>query len=300
MLPTEVALQIFSHLSYQTLLECALVCSRWRALADDQFLWKNLCRARGWQWKQPHRVHTFEVALGMHATEMDEDKDDEGMGDEELEWATGNFGQDFVSSTTDGMDIDMPHAPMISSPKPWSPKFRTRHSAPSILPSLSHALKPNYKLLHQTHIRLHKRFLSSSYRLSALQTRGGPTNAHSNTIYCLQLYTYPDTGVQGLFTGSRDRTVREWNLTTGTVTRVIGGVHEGSVLSICVHKGYIASAGSDHRVAVWDLTENKLIKVITDHEDSVLCVRFGEDRLVSCSKGTFFFLFNQYISQGPS
>jgi hypothetical protein len=37
------------------------------------------------------------------------------------------------------------------------------------------------------------------------------------------------------------------------------------------------------------LEENKLIKVICDHEDSVLCVRFDERQLVSCSKGTCMF-----------
>jgi F-box and WD-40 domain protein 1/11 len=31
--------------------------------------------------------------------------------------------------------------------------------------------------------------------------------------------------------------------------------------------------------------EHKVAKVIDDHEDSVLCVRFDDVRLVSCSKG---------------
>jgi WD40 repeat protein len=161
-----------------------------------------------------------------------------------------------------------------------------RHSAPSVLKTMgpTSILKPDYKLLHQTRTKLHNRFLSSSYRLSALQTRGAPPNAHTNTIYCLQLYTYP-SGLQVLFTGSRDKTIREWNLTTGMVERVISDIHSSSVLSICVHNGFVASAGSDRRVAVWDLENNKLVKVICDHEDSVLCVRFDDERLVSCSKG---------------
>lgn len=212
------------------------------------------------------------------------------MGDEEVDNGTGDNQPEppdssFEPMIPDGEDVQMSSIP--PSPPPQKTKSHTRHSAPSILPSLTSFHKANYKLLHQTHIRLQNRYLSSSYRLSALQTRGGPTNAHTNTIYCLQLYTYSDTGVQVLFTGSRDRTIREWNLTTGTVTRVINGVHEGSVLSICVHGGYVASAGSDRKVAVWNLEENKLVKVIGDHEDSVLCVRFNDERLVSCSKGGF-------------
>jgi len=167
-------------------------------------------------------------------------------------------------------------------------RFRrqARHSAPSLLksPHESSFVIPDYKLLHQTHIKLRNRFMSSSYRLSALQTQGAPTNAHSNTIYCLQLYTYPETGKHVLFTGSRDKTVREWNLSTGMVERVISGVHNSSVLSICVHNGYLASAGGDRQVAIWHLQSDQLVKVLCDHDDSVLCVRFDDRRLVSCSK----------------
>ena len=71
--------------------------------------------------------------------------------------------------------------------------------------------------------------------------------------------------------------------------RVIRGLHESSVLSLCVNGGFVASGGSDRRVVVWDLRKDKLVKVVVDHEDSVLCVRFDEERLVSCSKGGFVF-----------
>ncbi len=160
---------------------------------------------------------------------------------------------------------------------------RNPSSATPIALSIQHQ-RPNFKLLHLTRTRLRHRFLSGSYRLSTLQSRGSPAS-HTNTIYCLQLYTHPETGNQVLFTGSKDRTIKEWDLATGAVLRTIEGVHEGSVLSICVHGDYLASAGSDSNVVVWDLVENKVVKVIDDHEDSVLCVRFDDARLVSCSKG---------------
>ena len=90
-----------------------------------------------------------------------------------------------------------------------------------------------------------------------------------------------------LFTCSRDKSVREWNLNTGMVERVITNVHSSSVLSICAHNGYLASAGSDKQVAIWHLESNQLVKAICDHDDSVLCVRFNDRKLVSCSKGIF-------------
>jgi hypothetical protein len=321
-LPTEVALQIFSYLPSQTLLVCGLVSRRWQSLANDQSLWKILCQARGWAWRNAPRLFPPNTPPPAPRGPDWGDSDDEGMGDsdeedEEDEQTNGidetvdgveaakaeltlmhaeldsGFASMSISSSHSGLPV-LSNAKEASSSSPSS-RFASRSryfSAPSILKSIqgSFAPKPDYKLLHQTHIKIRNRILSTSYRYSALQARGAPTNAHTNTIYCLQLYTYPDSGKQVLFTGSRDKTIREWNLGTSTVERVIANVHSSSILSLCVHNGYLASAGSDRRVAVWHLETNKLVKVLHDHEDSVLCVRFDDRRLVSCSKGEEFFL----------
>ncbi|THH11567.1 hypothetical protein EW146_g8004 [Bondarzewia mesenterica] len=302
LLPTEVALHIFSFLSWKTLLQCALVSHRWQALSNDNSLWRRLCNGRGWLWKEPSPFNRVErLSTGIL---LQDETDDEGMGDEEEATETSsileiNHDSGFASMQMDeASDIfTEPTSPTSSlnqsSPRDRFPELcpptfgqrtRTRHSTPAtLLFPYQTRLRPDYKLLHQTHTRLQHRFLSGSYRLSSLQTRGTP-NSHTNTIYCLQLYTYPETGTQVLFTGSKDWTIKEWNLTTGVVQRIIEGVHEGSVLSICVHNGYLASAGSDRKVAIWDLKQDKLVKVIQDHEDSVLCIRFDDKRLVSCSK----------------
>ncbi|KAF9556007.1 WD40 repeat-like protein [Agrocybe pediades] len=312
-LPTEVALQIFEHLSFKNLLVCGLVSRRWQTLANDQSLWKSLCQARGWTWRHVPRSHNFVASLTPSDTRWVDSDDDEGMGDSDED---GHDEED-EENVLEGIEaakaeLTVMHAELDSGfqstasftaassssftiPKLFqdisqhrarpSPR-RERHSAPSILKSLqeSSIIRPDYKLLHQTHIKLTNRILSASYKRSYLQTRGSTPNAHTNTIYCLQLYTYPDTGKQVLFTGSRDKTVREWNLNTSQVERVISGVHNSSILSICVHNGYLATAGSDRQVAVWDLAANALVRVLTDHDDSVLCVRFDDQRLVSCSK----------------
>jgi len=314
LLPTEVALHIFSFLPWKTLLNCRLISHKWRSLADDPSIWKRLCCARDWRWKQPSACLRSDRSAKDQFTDMfQDDTDDEGMGDEEDEMLEhgsfmmlddSGFASMNMSISQEGLheaDIQEETLPPETSPPdtPKAPSHRIlrmcrfrhlqRHSAPAALTSATSSSDvplsaPDYKLLYWTHMQLQRRMLSGEYRLSVLQTRGTP-NSHSNTIYCLQLYTYPETGTQVLFTGSKDRTVREWNLTTGAVQRVISDMHDGSVLSICVHAGYLASAGSDRRVAVWDLCRNRLVKVIRDHEDSVLCVRFDNQRLVSCSKG---------------
>lgn len=284
LLPDEVALLVYSFLPWQTLLTCSLVSRRWNSLANDQGLWRTLCAERKWEWRNQPRT----LVSPIPSPDTLADSDDEGMGDDEE--------SDVVEHMLDedsGFPSMIVESTMLASSSGTSTtrsksagRTRARHSAPSILPSLgpSSFYKADYKVLFQTHIRLDSRFRSASYNLSCLQTRGA-SNGHVNAIYCLQLYTYPETGKQVLFTGSKDHTVREWDLATSTVTRVIGGVHEGSVLTICVVNGLMVTGGSDRRVAVWDLNQNVLVKLIQDHEDSVLCVRFDEKRLVSCSKG---------------
>ena len=306
LLPTEVALHIFSYLPSKTLLRCALVSRRWRTLADDHTLWKRLCIMKNWHWKNPPSRPYLPSSDSQPAQH---DTDDEGMGDEEIETTPrmyprtmddSGFESSFADDPWEESSLAVPSlqdfvprfqsfiGPTDSSSsytQTGDPKLTPRNPSPAApVAQFVQNQRPNYKLLHLTRTRLHHRFLSGTHRLSTLQSRGTPAS-HSNTIYCLQLYTYPETGKQVLFTGSKDRTIKEWDLATGVVLRTIEGVHEGSVLSICVYGDYLASAGSDSNVVVWDLVEHKVAKVIDDHEDSVLCVRFDDVRLVSCSKG---------------
>jgi WD40 repeat protein len=323
-LPAELSMQIFSHLSASALLNCGQVSKRWNVLANEQLLWKALCVDRGLNWRPPALFPSINPYGGKQADRSSDSDDegmgdsDEDDFDEEdmfpmrdgdsmaLAAAKAQISRMYaeVDAQAARWHFDYPpsHPAGSSSSAPVSysttrqsvylrsatPNFANRLSAPPSLRSvsLSHIspIKPDYKLLYLTHNHLRSRFRSSSYVLSTLEARGPLSHqGHTNTIYCLQLYTYPN-GNQVLFTGSRDKTVRQWDLTTGQVENVISGLHDSSILSICVRDGYLASAGSDRRVVVWDLEKNRLVKVISDHDDSVLCVRFDDKRLVSCSK----------------
>lgn len=327
------------------LLNCTLVCKRWNFLANDQKLWRDLCHARGWEWRpqlispSPPQSEAVVNASTSGATREDRDED-EGMGDEEE-------GED-EGSVADAGDIpngdvgpDNESMPMnltlqdhdfqsligqfvsISSPTTLMPisrsnsatttmirTFSQRHASSSS-PRAGTTVTADYKLLHQTQALLRSRVRHGVYRLRTLP--GAEGGGHTAAVYCLALWSYDSAygPLQVLFTGSKDRTVREWDLNTNKVRRRVVGMHASSVLSLCVtattirvpedgtcglvdharegHKnceaGILVSGGSDCRVVVWDLAKFKLIKVLKDHQDSVLCVRIDNGRLVSCSKG---------------
>ncbi|KZV71619.1 WD40 repeat-like protein [Peniophora sp. CONT] len=283
--PDEVALLVFSHLPCWDLLRCRIVCKQWQRLADDPMLWRGLCERRGYRWKDPSTTPQASSSTDAHS-------DDEGMGDEEeLE-----FNDTFFDPINDsGLALDDTlwadsdsDSDSVATMRPdsWhysSPNVSHSHRSTRTASPAPGAAVPDWRRLYLTRTVLRRRFFAGAFRQTKLQTRG-THNSHASTIYCLQLYTYPETGVQVLFTGSRDRTIREWNLATGAVQRVIEGVHEGSVLSLCARNGLLASAGSDGRTVIYDLASSRVLNVIQDHVDSVLCVRFDDKYLVSCSK----------------
>lgn len=123
-----------------------------------------------------------------------------------------------------------------------------------------------------------------------------------------------------LLSGSRDLTLRLWNLASPTpkVVKVFYGGHTGSVLSLDVFRVPVPrseramlaprgsparraglsgaeamsrvmaiSAGGDGRLCLWDIEhgDGKPEKVVQAHEEAVYCVRADDERIVSCSKG---------------
>lgn len=196
--------------------------------------------------------------------------------------------------------------PGSASSSTISRKQTTRRSAPAVLPSPTPHALPNYKLLYQTRTILRNRLRHSAFRFTTLPgvsaTQQSPQGlesvplGHTSTIYALCLLSDPETSIPTLFTSSRDLTILQWDLSsTASPTKVFKGAHVGSVLSICVaaSHGLLISGGSDGRVVIWSLRTGLPIKILrgTDgHSDSVLCVRCDDKRIVSCSKGSSYYI----------
>ena len=84
--------------------------------------------------------------------------------------------------------------------------------------------------------------------------------------------------------GSRDRTIKIWNIHTATCTSTLSG-HEGSVLCLQYNNTYIISGSSDSTIRIWDIASGKCIRVLRGHEQPVLDIQFyGPDKIVSSSK----------------
>ncbi|BGP52672.1 hypothetical protein JCM8202_004801 [Rhodotorula sphaerocarpa] len=110
---------------------------------------------------------------------------------------------------------------------------------------------------------------------------------HEDSVYCCQF------DERKIISGSRDRTIRVWDIASGETTHILRG-HEGSVLCLQYDHEILVSGSSDSTVIVWDLVgdpatgfgryEDKL--KLVGHGMGVLDLCFDDRYIVSCSKDT--------------
>jgi WD40 repeat protein len=79
-------------------------------------------------------------------------------------------------------------------------------------------------------------------------------------------------------TGSRDHTVRIWDLSKAAADRTLEG-HQGTVLAVAVSPDgkRVASAGADHLVRVWDPATGDIVAMLQGHTGDVVGLAFLPD-----------------------
>ncbi|KAJ3077724.1 hypothetical protein HK102_005009 [Quaeritorhiza haematococci] len=102
-------------------------------------------------------------------------------------------------------------------------------------------------------------------------------NGHADSVYCIQF-----DGTR-IVSGSRDRTIKFWDLRTQKCERTLRG-HDGSVLCLQYDTRYIVTGSSDSSIIVWDFKTGEKIRTLRGHASPVLDVRFNDEIIVSCSK----------------
>ncbi|GAA5871890.1 hypothetical protein JCM3774_000721 [Rhodotorula dairenensis] len=122
-------------------------------------------------------------------------------------------------------------------------------------------------------------------------TKGKPSwswfEGHEDSVYCCQ---FDD---RKIISGSRDRTIRVWDIASGETTHILRG-HEGSILCLQYDDEILVTGSSDSTVIVWDLVGNaaagrnkyeEKLKLV-GHGMGVLDLCFDDRYIVSCSKDT--------------
>jgi F-box and WD-40 domain protein 1/11 len=178
------------------------------------------------------------------------------------------------------------HSPMAVDPKPFLPP----HS--KLLEPAERGQTLNWQFLYKQRKRLENNWASGRYTCFQLPHPRYPQEAHRECIYTLQYSS------KWLVSGSRDKTLRKWDMET---KRLVGQPlvgHTGSVLCLqfdeSVEEDVLISGSSDTHVIVWRFSTGEVItKLSHAHSESVLNLRFDRRVLVTCSKDKSIKVWNR-------
>ncbi|RDL40794.1 WD40 repeat-like protein [Venustampulla echinocandica] len=152
--------------------------------------------------------------------------------------------------------------------------------------------KLNWQYLYSQRRRLEANWEAEKYTNFQLPHPNHPEEAHEECIYTIQF------SGQYLVSGSRDRTLRIWDLNTKRLVRPPLRAHNGSVLCLQFdadpEEDLLVSGSSDATVVLWRFSTGQILQRLRKaHRESVLNVRFDKRVLVTCSKDKTIKIFNR-------
>ncbi|KAK3935342.1 F-box/WD repeat-containing protein 1A [Diplogelasinospora grovesii] len=151
--------------------------------------------------------------------------------------------------------------------------------------------KINWKYLYTMRRQLESNWELGRFANFQLPHPDFPEEGHGECIYSLQY------NAQYLVSGSRDRTLKVWDMETRRLIRTLAK-HRGSVLCLQFdsdpEEDIIVSGSSDSDVIIWKFSTGQEIQTLRHaHRESVLNVKFDKRILVTCSKDKTIKIFNR-------
>ncbi|PHH71607.1 hypothetical protein CDD82_6426 [Ophiocordyceps australis] len=141
----------------------------------------------------------------------------------------------------------------------------------------------NWKHLYNMRQRLESNWELGKYTTFQLPHPLYPEEGHQECIYTLQF------DANYLVSGSRDQSLRIWDMHSHRLVRPPLLGHKGSVLCLQFDsdptEDILVSGSSDSNIFIWKFSTGQVVQKITDaHRESVLNVRFDKRILVTSSK----------------
>jgi F-box and WD-40 domain protein MET30 len=293
--PREVSLKVLAYLDATSLCRAAQVSRHWRALADDNVLWREICEQHigtkcakcGWCLPilEPRRlgisVSPSPVAGSSSASKGKRKQEDLTMTSVQKRHRPDP--SPFVTPSTDTTPLLLP-APTptnarVDSPPPSSP------SPLSLSSPVEQALTRPWKDVYSERLKIERNWRRG--RCSVRTLRG-----HTNGIMCLQFSeTLPHLPFPVLITGSYDRTARIWNLATGEEIRCLRG-HTRALRALQFDQVKLITSSMDHTLRVWNWRTGECIRTLEGHTEGVICLNFNSTVLASGSVDTTIKVWN--------
>ncbi|KAK6509195.1 hypothetical protein TWF481_003956 [Arthrobotrys musiformis] len=268
LLPSELSLQILSYLPPRSLLNASLASKTWRKFAMEPRLWKGLYRAEGWSLNDEA---SFQFEREMR-----------GEGKRKLQHDAEHFVRQRY-----GLNSDENLSTTATQGDARSPLSATTTTTTN--------QQPTPPTSFQTHTPdeedLYPAPFPSAPPLPSSPCTSDPANITSITTYGL---THPRLNWAFVF---RNRKKLEENWRTNRYVSFQmpdpAYAHEGH--SECIYTiqhstKYLLSGSRDRSIKIWNIHTRRLVKSLTGHEGSVLCLQFDdspqEDVIFSGSSDT--------------
>ncbi|KAL5336789.1 hypothetical protein BJX70DRAFT_263524 [Aspergillus crustosus] len=337
-LPPEITSEIFSYLDPQTLLTASLASRAWRSRIFDSRLWKERYIDEGWRvdidaihaYEQEHSVPLSPQSRKSRSRYADTDlgepkqkkrvppgwRDSRAQGVEDHSSIAPELRQQRPTDADiegDRLMYDAPEDQSTSfcleqestnrseSSQDNLSKSREQAQANAFKTSLlirdpNGSAKVNWPHLYRQRRRLEDNWAKGRFKNFQLPNPAHMEEAHRECVYAIQFIG------KWLVSGSRDRTVRVWDLETRRLWhRPLFG-HTKSVLCLQFDprpsEDIIISGSSDKTVIIWRFSTGEKIHAIAPaHDDSVLNLRFDHRYLITCSKDKLIKIWNrQHLS----
>ena len=325
-LPPEITFEIFCYLDPETLLTASAASRAWRDRIFDLRLWKILFLREGWRVDE-EAIRNFEQEYSEPARKVRTRHADTEAGDRMFKkrappargiWRTTRSRRvhaavqavehTFADSEGDHHMSDA--SELVPSPRQrLSPTSRRRESR------LEYTLKPtgqpaslakssiltripngtvrlNWQHLYKQRRRLEENWLNARCTNLQLPHPAHLEEAHRECVYAIQF------SGKWLVSGSRDQTVRVWDLETRRLRYPPLRGHTKSVLCLqfdpSPSEDLIVSGSGDKSVKIWRFSTGRLVHELNPaHNDSVLNLKYDNRYLVTCSKDARIRIWNR-------
>jgi F-box/WD-40 domain protein MET30 len=271
--PREVSLKILGYLDATSLCRAAQVTRKWKALADDDILWRGICEQHigqkchkcGWGLPILEKKRTYrkspspgsEDTPGPTKRQMTDDLcDSRPLKRQRSHPPLADF--DSLAMTDDESSTH----PLLAPNRP--------------MPDRQESATRPWKDVYSERLTIEK-----NWRRGRCMVR--TFKGHTDGVMCLQFsetLSNPDFPV--LITGSYDRTARVWNMETGVELHCLKG-HTRAVRALQFDHVKLITGSMDHTLKVWDWRRGKCIRTLTGHTEGIVCLNFDLNVLVSGS-----------------
>jgi F-box/WD-40 domain protein MET30 len=286
-LPREVALQVLACLDATSLCRAAQVSRAWRALADDDVLWRGICeqhigqKCRKCGWGLPvlerrrtvFRIPSFAPSSSPVTTPQPHDHASTPT-KRELEEAAG------AGPPLKRLRLSPPAAPLSAVAasaisRPASPAYNPLIVPATPGPSRPMATRP-WKDVYCERLTIERNWRRGKCTVRTLK-------GHTDRVMCLQFSdTLAHPAFPILMTGSYDRTVRIWNMETGAELRCLRG-HTRGVRALQFDACKLITGSMDHTLRVWDWRTGRCVRTLEGHTEGVVALHFDDTVLASGS-----------------